>query len=236
MHIEKSTTSIKTDCPFCNAKNTQVSSKLVPQAVDYPYQGKPRDAAFELPMTCGSCESWIIVYFTELRGFERTANGDPTKIIKIKENSYKLSATQPIQQTPYCPSDTPKNVERAFVEAESARLACLFSAAASHYRKTVDRAITPLLPKMNPKDMLGKKLGALEKGEILPDVMLEWIRIVKDDGDYAMHDDDRDFETAEEIEPARQFTKTLLHYLFTMPKDVERARATIEARDKGEAK
>ncbi len=71
--------------------------------------------------------------------------------------------------------------------------------------------------------MLGPKIGMLEKTNLLPPAMLDWIRIVKNDGNFALHDDDHDFDSREEIEPAREFAFTLLTYLYTLPEKVRRA-------------
>jgi len=40
---------------------------------------------------------------------------------------------------------SPEPVERAFIEAETARLAGAFGAAAGQYRKAVDRAVAPFV-------------------------------------------------------------------------------------------
>ena len=179
-------------------------------------------------MRCATCNSWVIGYFefgTIAR--ERDLVGS---YMPYGRGSLLLIKTMPAFETPDIPANIPSNVERALTEAENARLHGLFSAAAGHYRKTIDRAITPLLPEAGPKDMLGQKLGLLKKLDRLPKTFIEWIEIVKDDGNYAMHDDDRDFSSAAEIEPARRFTLTLLQYLFTMPKEVEEARAAIDSR------
>lgn len=144
---------------------------------------------------------------------------------------FSLAGTIPAVPGADCPAYVEERVARAFVEAEKARLAGAFTAAAGHYRKTVDRAITPLVAKSERHKMLGTKLGALEKLQRLPEVMLDWIRIVKDDGNYAMHDDDRDFDTAEQVIPARTFTLALLQYLYTLPAEVAAAQEANQVRD-----
>lgn len=77
--------------------------------------------------------------------------------------------------------------------------------------------------------MLGPRLGDLEKSGILPPAMLDWIRIVKDDGNFALHDDEHDFDTREQVEPAREFAFTLLTYLYSLPEKVRIARGLPEA-------
>lgn len=130
----------------------------------------------------------------------------------------------PERPKPTAPEHLPDNILRAYLEAEKAYASGIFGLAAAGYRKAVDRAITPLIGDGAKGKMLGPKIGMLERSELLPPAMLDWIRVVKDDGNFALHDDDHDFETKEQIEPARDFAHTLLTYLYTLPEKVRLAR------------
>lgn len=125
------------------------------------------------------------------------------------------------------PEHLPDNVSRAFKEAEQALAHGLFSSSAANYRKAVDRAVTDTLKsageEVGGRSMLGQKLSLIMKSDLLPKAMTEWIRIVKDDGNFALHDEDKDFESSDQIEPMRQFSHALLTYLYTMPFRVELA-------------
>jgi hypothetical protein len=135
-----------------------------------------------------------------------------------------LSFQGPEPPKPNIPDHLPERVLRPFLDAEAAFATGLFSLAAAGYRKAVDRAVTPLIGDQAKGKMLGPKIGMLERLGILPPTMLEWIRLVKDDGNFALHDDDHDFDEKSQVEPAREFTFTLLTYLFTLPEKVRIAR------------
>jgi guanyl-specific ribonuclease Sa len=126
------------------------------------------------------------------------------------------------QKLPYLP----ENVARSLLDAETSFASAHWNQAAAAYRKTVDIAITPLIEgdkeiKKHARPMLGHKLAALERIGDLPQPMVDWIRLVKEGGDFALHDDDRDFESRKEVSPARTFTRTLLEYLYVLPATIE---------------
>ncbi len=228
--------SITTTCPHCKTNNCQFQMVSEPYRSDNGNYGGIGGFVAQAAFKCGSCSQLIIgvMEVTSAMGFENfkvlsqsdinfTNFRDPGKTIRL------LAQFPPIQKGT-CPSHCPENVERAFNEAEKALRAGAHSLAAAGFRKSIERAISPFLPEGSKARMLGPKLGELEKSNLLPEAMLEWIRIVKDDGNFAMHDEDRDFETAEEVEPTRLFTHTLLQYLFTLPDELKAAREKIEAR------
>lgn len=144
-----------------------------------------------------------------------------------------LIKQSPQPPKPDLPEHLPDRVMRPFLEAEKAFSQGLWGSAAASYRKAVERAITPLLLSEKPVRMLGPKIGLLAKTNLLPPAMLDWIRIVKDDANFALHDDDLDFDKREDIEPAREFAFTLLTYLFTLPEKVRIARGL--PKEEGEA-
>jgi len=78
--------------------------------------------------------------------------------------------------------------------------------------------------------MLGPKLGNLEDKGLHPPAMLDGIRVVKDDGNFALHDNDRDFEKNADVLQARDFASTLITYLYTLPQKVAEAREDIDGR------
>jgi hypothetical protein len=116
----------------------------------------------------------------------------------------------------------PAGVLRAYLDAEKAFPQGIWNLAAAVYRKAVDRGIMPLIGDEAKTKMLGPEIGMLERTSLLPPTMLDWIRVVKDDGNFALHDDDHDhdLDTRKEVEPAREFAFTLLTYLYTLPEKV----------------
>ncbi|MBT3142899.1 DUF4145 domain-containing protein [Ruegeria litorea] len=219
----------KFDCPHCQTRNSHFSGEENKINASKSFDSKPRGVVAEMPITCSSCKSISIGYFEGIERREMLQLLD-TNQFQYQDLIFQLKTTIPKMPNPTCPEHTPKNVELAFIEAENALIARLYGSAASGYRKTIDRAITPLVDDGFKTKMLGQKLGNLQKSQSLPQTMIDWISIVKDNGNYALHDDDRDFVSEAEIMPARQFTLTLLQYLFTMPEEVKRARAAIDER------
>lgn len=135
-----------------------------------------------------------------------------------------FDAQHPEAPKPNLPDHLPDRLQRPYLEAEKAFNQGLWSLAAAGYRKAVDRAISPIVPPEFKGKMLGPKIGALEKQNILPEAMLEWIRLVKNDGNFALHDDDHDFDSKDQVQPAREFAHMLLTYLYTFPAKVRIAR------------
>jgi len=227
--------SIQTTCPYCKTQNCFFRT-LAPPATrvgekDVGY------ISFQVPCVCFACGGVIVATF---KGYCKSPNDiynlfnesrDVTNVIdEGSKPNVSLFEVSPKPAQAAHPEHCPENVARAFIEAENTLLAGSYTLAAAGYRKAIERAITPLMPAGSNARMLGHKLGELKKSALLPEAMLEWIKVVKDDGNFALHDEDRDFESAEEVEPTRMFAHTLLQYLFTLPAEVKAAREKIEAR------
>ncbi|TYO91451.1 uncharacterized protein DUF4145 [Oceanicella actignis] len=210
---------------------------------------KPEGAEGEGVAICGACNSAMIVYFDfsaarklshpaghdplgRIRDFARNENRLVSLVDVREETGFAMLGVLPNPPLQEVPAHLPPKVERAMVDAERAFLRRDWNGAAAHYRKAVDRAVSMILRKVGSGDklagkMLGAKLGILEDAGLLPEPMLDWIRIVKDQGNFALHEDDRDFDSAAEIEPARRFARLLLEYLFTLPEEVRLAREGV---------
>jgi hypothetical protein len=228
-----------TDCPFCLTRSTYFAVTNF-RFVDGKWRAnKPAGATHEAVGRCGTCDSSIALFFFANR-YGASANdlslgGSAGNLndIYFVANGYNLTYLSSIPSAPTAeaPEYAPDNITRAFIDADKARLAGAFSAAAGGYRKAVDRAVTPFVDQELKSKMLGPKLGNLEGKALLSTVMLDWIRVLKDDGNFALHDDDRDYDTAAEVEPARLFAWGLISYLYTIPKRVEIARQKAEDRE-----
>ena len=222
--------SITVHCPHCMTRSSYFFVQGFTALGDNKGSLTPKYSTHWSTAICGSCHNSIIAYFnsTVPSWTPDHATGSMNQLIFPKLGTIRLVGYLPTASFADCPEDCPPNVARAFIDAEKARLDQNFSLAVAGYRKAVDRAITPLVSEAVKSKMLGNKLGDLEAQGWMPEAMIDWIRLVKDDGNFALHDDDRDFDTADEIEPTREFTITLLNYLFTMPAMVQRARASNE--------
>ncbi len=122
-----------------------------------------------------------------------------------------------------------------FIETEKALQGGLFPSAAAFYRKAVERAVTPFVDDNCKDKMLGQKLGNLEGKSLFPEVMLDFIRVVKDTAIHALYAEDHDFTSTQEMAPAREFSKMLLIYLYTLPEQVKTAKSALSDLEINEA-
>lgn len=217
------------DCPYCGGKNSTFTAVALKSK-----EFRSMNCRSDVAGTCGSCSRMVVANFDihgatrldDLGGLTGSFTGElHTRITKI---SSRLLRQYPAAEKPRVPQHLPENVSRSYLDAEKSFSEGHWNAAAALYRKAVDRAVSPLLEEGSKARMLGPKLGELEKTHKLPDAMLNWIRVVKDDGNFALHDDDHDFDTKEQVAPAREFAHTLLTYLYTLPEKVRLAREGAE--------
>jgi hypothetical protein len=150
---------------------------------------------------CGACRSLIILYFEANNGSHFSdfyinflTTSESINLLKLEDKgTIRLDGYLPEIAEASCPDHCPDNVQRAFIEAEKALQVGLFPSAAASYRKAVDRAVTPLVDDKCKDKMLGQKLGNLEGKSLFPEVMLDFIRVVKDIANNALHAEDHDF-------------------------------------------
>lgn len=218
-------------CPFCGKEEVGAQAFSAWPAGKDEFGRKPEGAETEAAAICGNCGSAMIAYLRcgGSQGRFREKAAAYNSLHSLHGTGCELLGVKPEPPRPDVPAHLPPRVERAMLDGERAFLRRDWNGVAAHYRKAVDRAVTVILSQMDPpidpgRKMLGQKIALLENTGLLPAPMLEWIRIVKDQGNFALHEDDRDFENAEEIEPARRFARLLLEYLFTLPKEIELSR------------
>lgn len=219
------------DCPHCL---TSRASHTVRSMVPHAKLPNMSPGLFEVDVsgTCGACGRMSLACFhivaTHVPTLDHLAgdltNSTHSRTARDSHFESTLIWQKPDLPVPEAPEHLPQPVERAFLDAEKALAKGIWSLAAAGYRKAVDRAITPLIGDDAKGKMLGPKIGMLERTGLLPPAMLDWIRIVKDDGNFALHDDDRDFDDRDDVERAREFAFTLLTYLYTLPEKVRIAR------------
>ncbi|MDE2633293.1 MAG: hypothetical protein OSA82_09210, partial [Paracoccaceae bacterium] len=186
---------------------------------------------------CGACRSLIILYFEATTygiyadskfysDFLTTSESINSLTLKDK-GTIQLDGYLPKTAEASCPDHCPDNVQRAFIEAEKALQSGLFPSTAASYRKAVDRAVTQFVDDKRKDKMSGQKLGNLEGKSLFPEVMLDFIRVVKDTANHALHAEDHDFTSKGEVAPAREFAKMLLTYLYTLPEQVKTAKSAL---------
>ncbi|WP_299145997.1 DUF4145 domain-containing protein [uncultured Tateyamaria sp.] len=204
------------------------------------FQQKPKGQTHEAVGRCRACKSLMLVYFEILDELSYAVRefswpqvaADVTLTTFSKPvRTVRFLGTIPHAPRAEIPPHIPANVERSFLGAEHARMAQLWTEAAASYGKAIDRGITPLVPDDGKRRTLGQKLYWLRENGNLAQPLIEWIGVILEDRNFAAHDDDRDFESDEEITTIRDFANILLTYLYTMPKRVEIARGETQAED-----
>ncbi len=165
----------------------------------------------------------------ELKGSNDNSNSgnSPIEISKKAPLSdhFDLTAFYPTPERPVITDSLPENVERTLIEAEAAYSAGLYTAAASCYRKSMERATKALLP--DAKGMLNARIRQIEKDGLLPRAMIELLDQVRIFANEAVHDDEVD-PTKEDCAGAREFCQLFLTYAFSLPAkiDVAKKKAT----------
>ena len=229
------------NCPFCNSNHTtfEVLSLIPNSRANKNSQLTEGKGRFFVEGTgrCGACRSLIILYFEANKNGMYADSKFYSNFLTTSEsiNSLNLESEGRIKLDGYlpktaevsCPDHCPDNVQRASIEAEKALQGGLFPSAAASYRKAVERAVTPFVDDKCKDKMLGQKLGNLEGKSLFPEVMLDFIRVVKDTANHALHAEDHDFTSKGEVAPAREFAKMLLTYLYTLPEQVKTAKSAL---------
>ena len=225
------------NCPFCNSNHTtfEVLSLIPNSRANKNSQLTEGKGRFFVEGTgrCGACRSLIILYFEADKNGSYADSKFYSNFLTTSEsiNSLNLESEGRIKLDGYLPKTAevscPNNVQRAFIEAEKALQGRLFPSAAASYRKAVERSVTPFVDDKCKDKMLGQKLGNLEGKSLFPEVMLDFIRVVKDTANHALHAEDHDFTSKGEVAPAREFAKMLLTYLYTLPEQVKTAKSAL---------
>ncbi|MCG7574874.1 DUF4145 domain-containing protein [Phaeobacter sp. CNT1-3] len=225
------------DCPFCKTKSVgAVVENLAPRNINtvLGYQG-----VLTGPATCNNCGEYVILIveeFIKTKGQGFSPINTPTQPTNIDghrsgSRTFSLTGWYPETAGPKVPDHLPENVHRAFLSAEKDRSNGSWTSAAMQYGKAIDRGITPLLTDTPGRLTLGQKLGKLRDRGELPQPLLDWIGVALKDRNFASHDDDKDFDSEEEIATIRDLATILLTYLYTMPKRVEIAREDAARRE-----
>lgn len=206
------------DCPHCRGKGA--SFLIVQEFANTHFKGFSETIAI-----CGVCKLPILA-----RLYDQDAHFDrksPVKVIEwgskhqLKER-FKLKDWFPTNVSDSLPSGIPENVIKPLSEAELSLDDKRFSAAASCYRKSLERAVKHLDNGID--GMLNTRIRKLEAQKVLPHSMIELLDLVRLFANEAMHEDDID-PTEEDCIAAREFCHLFFTYAFSLPEKVANAKA-----------
>jgi hypothetical protein len=177
---------ISVDCPWCNAKSAALEQKM-------ERRSEKSKAMWEWMVRCPLCMGPCLVLLRdehEDRGvapaIEPSRFGQGNKI----SDRYSVVAIFPRNSEPEIPKFIPKNVETPLLEAEHCFIEGRFSAAASCYRKAIERSLKAIDPEI--KGMLNSRIRSLEARGVIPHTLIELLDQVRLFGNEAMHEDEID--------------------------------------------
>lgn len=120
------------------------------------------------------------------------------------------------------PQNLPDKVLRAFMDAASARRASLWNPACGAYRRCMEIALKDLSPDIDAWK-IEKRIDRMAAENRLTPAIQAWAHELRLDGNEAVHGvEDATQEMADQM---HHLTYFLLTYLFTLPKQIEEARA-----------
>lgn len=120
------------------------------------------------------------------------------------------------------PQHTPENISRAFIQAEEAIRRQHWEAATAMDRRALEIATKEMAPSKT-NESLYKRIEHLESEGKLTPSLKEWAHSLRLLGNEALHEIEG--VEPEEARQAHELTRFILIYLYTLPTQVERAKA-----------
>jgi hypothetical protein len=150
---------------------------------------------------------------------------DPAKIDKDLGYIHNLAFHEAWPKKPplTIPAHLPDPVARNFMQAKECMAKKNFEESASmSYRRTLELALKVFDDEIGKAKLVNRIDKIFDKGLISP-AMKNWAHEIRELGNEGAHD--MDIPDREDIEQMGLFTEQLLTHLFTMPKELELARA-----------
>ena len=212
-------TSLQADCPRCGTK-----------AVFFGFHGQHhyRTDDFEqnyhdLFGVCGICNRGVIFSY-------RTESGGPGPLHHIGTlDAEFVVETAPVPPSTDAPRHTPENVSHFFRQGKASVDQGSWDAAGAMFRKTLEVGLKAKFPDM-PSDWVPYRLidQAAKDLKLAPD-LAEWAHRVRALGNDAVHEQEPFSES--QAKEMSEFTRIVLEYLFTYPREMEIARQAAETSD-----
>ena len=197
-----------TNCPHCHTANVSFSLK-------WSYVLRPYEQI--AGAVCGACRFAILIQFLGGSGAVADYSGD------LRSSNFSVVEVWPKVTELGAPLHTPANVERRFIEGEDAFQRRRWNSAVAMYRSALDIS-TKAFAGVPAGLTFYKRLIWLHENHLITEQMKDWADHVRVEGNEALHDPE-DFEE-EDAAPLRLFTETFLRYVYELPGEVERFRAS----------
>lgn len=204
------------DCPSCGSRNAAFEI-----GTQYPYHGTT--FTWWILVLCGVCKEAALAQLIDLEN-----KAGKTSIVSPMEwgkgnpliGRFNLVSFVPEPKRSIFPPGIPENVLIPLKEAELSFNDGRYTAAASCYRKAMERAIKNIDASID--GILNKRIRDLEKTQLFPKAMIDLADQVRLFGNLSMHEDEYD-PTKEDCEVARDFSMLFLTYAFSLPEKIAAA-------------
>lgn len=176
---------------------------------------------FHVYFMCNSCFMPVVALIESSAGTAPSqARGDILKAQAMYGMSVKriIPASVPLAAPEYCPD----SVASAFIQAEAAIKGRHWESAAAMDRRALEIATKEMAPE-HVKLNLYQRIEKLAEAKKLTDSLKKWAHGLRTIGNDAVHEADG-VEEKETIQ-AHELTRFILIYLYTLPAQVEHARA-----------
>jgi hypothetical protein len=164
---------------------------------------------------CGAC-GMPVAFWAVTPGIQELPTNQNGNIEKAH---YLIAGLWPELTSTDIPSDLPKPVERALMQANrNFDIADNEDAAAIKYRKALENAFVEAYPSV--KGRLIDRIDKLQEEHLITPALAEWaheIRMIGNEGAHEIEGVARD-----DLENVRAFTDATLRYLFTLPAQVRK--------------
>jgi hypothetical protein len=202
------------DCAHCGAHRATFS--LLAEHLE------PRRKLWSVFGVCPACQMGMVFLVHVLKNHGQGAGvKDFRGDIAATHELFLVVNAWPEPPTHDVPAHLPDRVARAFGEGCKV-LSASPSAACAQFRKALEFGLKDLAPEIEAWK-LEKRIDKLANEGKLTRSLQEWAHQLRLDGNEAVHgDDDPSLEHAQAVE---KLTRFVLTYLYTLPKNIEQARA-----------
>jgi len=205
------------ECPHCNARSTT-----------FQYYGAAHhQETWNAYSDCPACHYPLSARFTFANSLDFNAlEGN----ILSSQHYAGLQSFEifPAQRTVTAPQHLPDIVAKAYIEAEKARLAGLYTPACATYRRVMELALKKFTTDVEAWK-LEKRVKELHRKGLITTSLFDWAEQLRLDGNAAIHgDEEADQELAEQM---HGLTEMLLVYLYTMPQKIAEMRGLPPAQE-----
>src|SRR5579875_1785339 len=212
--------SVILECPHCGAE--KMGFNLVYQVPATVPPGQP--AKYRVPAICFNCEEMVVLIFENTGQGQRQptqCNADPTR------EGWAVVNTYPKPKPSRCPSHTPDELKRVFLQAANALKRGDPDASGVMSRKVVDISTQRLLEAEsgNYRNIYQRVEAVAAKGLLTPELK-EWAHELRLGGGDAAHD--LNPFTQEEADELLEFAELYLTYVYTLPNRLKERRARAE--------